>query len=66
LEEAHRLAGKILPYVYIGNVFSNRGQNTFCPQCGGELISRRGYHIKLVGLQGAYCAKCGRKADVIL
>jgi len=66
LERAYRLCKEKLPYVYIGNAFSDSGQNTLCPQCGHELIIRRGYSIRLAGLQGNNCAKCGRRADIIL
>lgn len=65
LERARRLCGEILPYVYVGNLLSSAGQNTLCPQCGNELISRHGYSMRLAGLKGANCAKCGRKADLI-
>jgi len=65
LERAYRLCRAILPYVYVGNVIANFGQNTLCPKCGAELILRQGYRTKIVGLKGKSCAKCGRRADVI-
>jgi len=66
LERAWRLCHAVLPYVYIGNVFSDFGQNTLCPQCGAELILRQGYRSRIVGLTGKNCAKCGRRADIIV
>ena len=66
LERAYRLCKEKLPYVYIGNVFSDSGQNTLCPQCGNTLIIRRGHSARLVGLKDNNCAKCGRLVDIVL
>lgn len=66
LERAYAVCRKILPYVYVGNVVSDTGQTTFCPRCGAELISRRGYRTSITGVQGNQCAQCGRPADVIM
>ena len=66
LERAYRLCKEKLPYVYIGNAFSDSGQNTLCPQCGNELIIRRGYSTRLAGLKDKHCAKCGCPADIVL
>ena len=66
LERAHDLCREKLTYVYIGNVFSDAGQNTSCPQCGHTLVIRRGYSTRLAGLDGQNCAKCGRPADLVL
>lgn len=65
IERAYRLCRHDLPYVYVGNVFSGSGQNTLCPQCGAELIVRRGYSAEIVGLKEKCCLKCGRPADII-
>ena len=66
LERAHRLCREKLAYVYIGNAFSDEGQSTCCPQCGNVWVSRHGYNTRLGGLKDKHCAKCGRKADVVL
>lgn len=66
LERAYRLCKEKLPYVYIGNAFSDSGQNTPCPRCGNELIIRRGYSVQRVGLKDSNCAKCGRSADIFM
>ncbi|MDO9540836.1 MAG: AmmeMemoRadiSam system radical SAM enzyme [Kiritimatiellia bacterium] len=66
LERAYRLCREKLAYIYLGNLFSDSGQNTLCSQCGNELIIRRGYSIRLVGLKNKNCAKCGRPADVVM
>lgn len=66
LARAHRLCREKLPYVYVGNLFSDSGQNTLCPQCGNELIIRHGYSTSVVGVKDRFCAKCGRPADIIM
>lgn len=54
-----------LNYVYIGNLIGS--ENTYCKKCGFELISRKGYKVKTVGINklGA-CVNCGTNADIIL
>jgi len=66
LERAYRICREKLSYVYVGNLFSDSGQNTFCPQCGNQLIIRRGYSAAMVGIKGKLCAKCGRPADIVM
>jgi len=51
-----------LDYVYLGNIASMEGQNTYCPQCSNLLISRAGYNTFTSGLVGSgSCQKCGHK-----
>lgn len=63
LERAFKICGKYLPYVYVGNVRSQAGQNTYCPGCGALLVKRMFYDVEVVGFTGALCSKCGKKAD---
>jgi pyruvate formate lyase activating enzyme len=65
LLRAREIARKKLYYVYVGNVVAD-DSNTYCPQCGNMLISRRGYGASVVGIKDGACSKCGRKADVVL
>lgn len=65
LERAFRLCREKLPYVYIGNMFSDSGRDTLCPQCGNLLIARRGCGVRAAGLKKNLCAKCGCAADVV-
>jgi pyruvate formate lyase activating enzyme len=59
LEDAWRIGREMgLNYVYIGNVRSLLGGNTFCPQCGGVVIERNGYAAKFKGKPGK-CEGCG-------
>lgn len=50
-----------LKHVYIGNILSDRGENTYCPACGKLLIARNGYTILNNMLKQGRCDACGRK-----
>ena len=51
-----------LNYIYLGNVFGP--STTKCKECGHELISRHGYHTRLIGLDDAgRCENCGAVID---
>jgi pyruvate formate lyase activating enzyme len=46
LEEARNIATLVgLKYVYIGNVFGHKGNNTYCPNCKKVLIERSHFLI---------------------
>jgi pyruvate formate lyase activating enzyme len=61
-ETIRRLAAvalKFLNYVYIGNMVSETGQNTYCPECGKCVTIRSGYNIKIRNLdQDGTCTVC--------
>jgi len=60
LETAARIAREEgLKYVYLGNVRSTAGEDTFCPRCGKKIIDRWGYYIKEVRIENGRCAYCG-------
>jgi pyruvate formate lyase activating enzyme len=48
-----------LRYVYIGNV-PEIDSNTFCIACKSLLVERIGYRVKVIGLKGSACSKCGK------
>jgi pyruvate formate lyase activating enzyme len=50
-----------LHYVYEGNIPGEGGENTYCPGCSAELISRIGYSIQQNNLTDDSCSKCGRQ-----
>jgi pyruvate formate lyase activating enzyme len=52
-----------LKYVYIGNVPGHDASNTYCPECGSELIHRVGYSVEITGLKDGRCANCGAVID---
>jgi pyruvate formate lyase activating enzyme len=50
-----------LNYVYIGNILSEAGQNTYCPGCKSLLIERSGYTILQNRLNKGHCPDCGKE-----
>jgi pyruvate formate lyase activating enzyme len=50
-----------LDYVYIGNIRSKVGQNTYCPECKELLIERSGYTILKNRLKECNCPDCGKE-----
>jgi len=62
LETAREIAiSEGLNYVYIGNVASKEGQNTYCPGCNKLLIERIGYTIRQNHLKQGCCPDCGKE-----
>lgn len=60
LEEARMTALEVgLEYVYIGNIPRHAGENTFCPSCKSRVISRIGFMVREVRLEGGKCGFCG-------
>lgn len=61
LQRASEICGRHLRYVYLGNVMISDAGDTRCPDCGSRMISRRGYHVSLLGLdRDMKCTECGR------
>ena len=59
LETAREIAmAEGLSFVYIGNVQSKQGQNTYCPGCKKLLIERSGYTILQNRLKDGQCPDC--------
>ena len=52
-----------LHYVYEGNIPGEGGENTYCPSCGAELISRFGFSIRQNELTDGRCRKCGEQLE---
>ncbi len=50
-----------LEYVYIGNIMSESGQNTYCPSCKKLLIERSGYTIMQNQLKNGRCPDCQKE-----
>jgi len=68
LEKAYKIATDAgMKYVYIGNVPSGTGENTYCHNCGEVLVERDGYQIMANSIKmDKKCPKCGTKADIIV
>lgn len=65
LLEFHQIASKYLNFVYLGNLPSTQGQNTYCPNCGAELICRTGYYTILTQLNENQCGNCNALINVV-
>ena len=64
MERAYRIARKKLTYVYIGNVLGHQAVNTFCPNCGVELVNRKGA-VQMVRLSPSNtCSDCGHGINI--
>lgn len=62
LELARQIAiDEGMQYVYIGNIASKEGQNTYCPNCKKLLIERSGYTVLKNVLKDGSCPDCGGK-----
>lgn len=62
LDTAYEIAKEEgMHYVYIGNIVSEKGQNTYCPDCNKLLIGRSGYTILQNVLKEGSCPNCGKK-----
>jgi len=60
LERAASLARtEGLRYVYVGNVLSERGQDTFCPACGKAVVVRRRFAVAANHIVRGCCEYCG-------
>ena len=55
----YELAKTYLDFVYIGNLSTDKGQNTYCNKCDNLLIDRNGYHTNILGLdKNGKCLNC--------
>lgn len=59
LEKAYKIAkDKGIKYVYLGNIQTDK-ENTYCPDCGEQLIQRSGFTTNAENFNGK-CPKCGK------
>jgi pyruvate formate lyase activating enzyme len=65
LYRAYDIAREKLNYVYIGNLWTDVGQDSICPHCGATLVNRRGYSTKIGTLKGDTCSKCNNKVNFV-
>ena len=60
LETAYNLAKDVgINYVYLGNVRSPKGNDTYCHHCNTLLIQRAGFYTEIRDLSEGKCEKCG-------
>jgi len=59
-----------LAFVYIGNILTEKGENTYCPKCKTLNIERNGYQVKIFAVKEktgrGYCQNCGQDLNLIL
>jgi pyruvate formate lyase activating enzyme len=48
-----------LHYVYVGNLMDAARANTYCPQCGENLIHRMWYQVRMKWKEPGVCGACG-------
>jgi pyruvate formate lyase activating enzyme len=66
LKLAYELASSKLKYVYLGNIWDNQYNTTYCPNCKKPLIIREGYYISLFDLVDKNkCKYCYEEIDII-
>lgn len=53
--------GMGMHYVYVGNIATDKYENTRCPSCGKDVIRRRGYIVMENSIKGGKCLFCGHK-----
>ncbi|MEI8349231.1 MAG: AmmeMemoRadiSam system radical SAM enzyme [Candidatus Omnitrophota bacterium] len=52
-----------LKYVYMGNIYTPRGENTYCPSCKQLLIEREGFLVKQQKIKEGTCPYCGIRIE---
>ena len=57
LEMAYETAKKKLDYVYLGNIFVEGTEDTYCPECGAVVVRRAGYTTEMIEPAGI-CQQC--------
>ena len=67
LERAYEMAKKAgVLYPYLGNVQGHGYENTYCPNCGEQLIKRFGYRIISCKVtEGKECPKCHQSIPIV-
>jgi len=66
MEKAYEIAKKEgLKYVYLGNVFDHKLENTYCPKCGELVVERTILGVqKFLLKKGLRCLKCGERIPI--
>ncbi len=54
-----------LQFVYLGNIASDTGENTYCPTCGNLAVRRSGYTTEVLGLtESGTCSVDGTDLNI--
>jgi pyruvate formate lyase activating enzyme len=66
LEMAERIGKQAgLSFVYVGNIKTPNGENTFCPRCQANVITRDGFAIISNHTHAGRCGKCGETLGIV-
>ncbi len=61
LSDLYDIAREHLDFVYLGNIMSEKGKNTYCNKCGKLVIVRNAYTTDLVNIDDSgNCGYCGQ------
>ena len=59
LQKAREIAIRCgLKYVYIGNVWEQEYNQTYCPKCKCIVVKRNGYNVSEINIKEGKCKKC--------
>lgn len=66
LQKAYDLGKKAgLKYVYLGNVITEKGENTYCPGCKKLVVERMGYNTQTIAVNNkGRCNYCGEDLSI--
>lgn len=66
LRWAYRKAnGMGVTYPYVGNVYADEYNHTYCPECGEPVVKRKGHKVVKVRLTSDNkCMKCGNRISI--
>lgn len=53
-----------IKFVYIGNVWNHKLENTYCPNCNNILIRRQGFFVREIYLKRKRCPYCKYKIPI--
>jgi pyruvate formate lyase activating enzyme len=66
VDAAYKIGQKAgLEFIYVGNIFNDDRENTYCPECRELIVKRTGYNIERRDQNGA-CPGCRKKIKIIL
>jgi len=54
-----------LLFVYTGNIPGDKGESTYCPQCGSCVIERYGFQVTSRNMEQGKCNGCGQEIPII-
>jgi pyruvate formate lyase activating enzyme len=55
-----------IKYIYIGNMWEDEYETTFCPGCGAPLVVRHVLGVKSNVLRGDRCPSCGYRVPIVM